>query len=84
MLVDIDLNDTDLNGFDVIKTYRTYDESAVITVHSNRIDDSFLSKAVEAGANHTIPKPASMDVLGKILKELAGSVSQVQIDSVTP
>ena len=66
-LVDHDLERTDRNGSDVIRSLRSHYGAAFVCLHTNRTDGGTIRNALEAGADAVYPKPLSADHLLKLL-----------------
>ncbi|NRA68734.1 MAG: response regulator [Pseudobacteriovorax sp.] len=69
VILDVDLGDTDRNGFDVSQRLRQMGYKGKICIHSNRGKLEFQPKAIEAGADFFLPKPMSKNDLIGLLSQ---------------
>lgn len=70
-ILDFDLGLPDLNGLDLIRSYRNVGGSGHICLHTNRADSETSCAAIKAGANTVYPKPIDAKHLVNLLGEVA-------------
>jgi DNA-binding NtrC family response regulator len=66
-ILDLDLGEDGPAGLELIEEVRRYSPKAVICLHSNRDPVSLFRQAVERGADLCLPKPLSLEHLGRLL-----------------
>lgn len=69
IFMDIDLNETNRNGFDAIKIIRESGYNGTICIHSNRYFREHNQAIFDCGADTYLPKPVSKIHLLKLLED---------------
>ncbi|NRA63465.1 MAG: response regulator [Pseudobacteriovorax sp.] len=69
IILDVDLQEPALNGFDVCRKLRNKGYKGKICIHSNRGRLEFQPKAIDAGADFFLPKPMSKNDLVMLLSQ---------------
>ena len=67
-VIDLDLGDSTLDGYALIKIIKQKYPCAVICIHSNHSGDYHRQRSLELGADLFLPKPASKEQVEKILE----------------
>ena len=81
IICDIDLGGSGVSGIEVISQLRAEGYKGQICVHSNRFLESDNRAAMEAGANHIIPKPMTRLHLLRLILATLRSSSLFPVDS---
>ena len=69
-LLMIDLMMPGLNGAEVIREVRVFDQKVAIVVVTGSMDTKLVEQAIEWGANQVLQKPLDTGKLSKVLSEL--------------
>lgn len=67
IIMDVDLGENSLNGFECVQSLRAAQVGAFICVHSNRMLANDNKQAIELGANAFLPKPLSRSHFLKLI-----------------
>ncbi len=83
-IIDVDLADTYLDGFDLVQLFRKEKQmEGFICVHSNRGLSEYQDRAHIAGADFFLPKPMTRVHLLKLLKTALEKALAVEQEAVT-
>ena len=69
LLIDLNLNDPEIDGFGVMKKLKTYPNltNSIFIAHTNYFGDDWKEKCLNAGFDFFYPKPFEVDNFSKMI-----------------